>query len=138
MFRPMALSASALLAACVTPEAPVAQPAKTPVALGQSVLVGDVTISPVAIVEDSRCPADARCVWAGRLVVRARLRIADWQDTIDIELGKNYDVHGRGIALISAKPEKSPVREITAGDYRFKFDKAWYVTLGASRASKLK
>lgn len=35
-------------------------------------LAADVTITPVAIVEDSRCPVDALCVQAGQLVVTVR------------------------------------------------------------------
>ena len=41
----------------------------TPTRLGVPVRVGAVVVTPLEVVEDSRCPINARCVWAGRLIV---------------------------------------------------------------------
>lgn len=106
------------------PDTTPAFPLGSPVALGQKVRAGDVTVTPVAVVEDSRCPIDARCVWPGRLVVRARLQIANWGEIIEVELGKNYHIHGRGITLASSEPGRSADRATPLKDYRFTFDRA--------------
>jgi hypothetical protein len=41
---------------------------------GQSALAGDdgLRVTFVSVVEDSRCPMDAICVWAGQVVIEAR------------------------------------------------------------------
>ena len=44
------------------------------VPLLQPVQVGSVVATPMRVTEDSRCPMNARCVWAGRAVVETRMR----------------------------------------------------------------
>lgn len=66
----LAFLIAVLLAACAS--AATALPAGEHVlALGQSVASADgsVTITFVEILEDSRCPADAMCVWQGNVKV---------------------------------------------------------------------
>nr|MCU0733764.1 hypothetical protein [Hyphomonas sp.] len=80
------------LAACaVIPDVPrpesIAVPQGSAVALGQAVEVGPVVVTPMEVVEDSRCPINARCAWPGRLVVRPRIDGAGWRDTADLTLG---------------------------------------------------
>ena len=74
--------------------------------LGQPTRVGQLVVTPEALVEDSRCPINARCVWAGRLVLKARIDGAGWRETVDLTLGQPYATHGAGLALISAEPGK--------------------------------
>ena len=93
-------------------------------ALQQPVQVGDLVVTPQAVVEDSRCPINARCVWAGRLVVRTRIDGAGWRDTADLTLGEPFGTHGRVIALTSGEP--APMAgaggETAPDDYRFTFE----------------
>ena len=72
--------------------------------LGQPTRVGRLRITPQAVVEDSRCPINARCVWAGRLVLKTRIEGAGWRETVDLTLGQPYGIHGAGVALVSAEP----------------------------------
>ena len=74
--------------------------------LGQPTRVGALVVTPQALVEDSRCPINARCIWAGRLVLKARIDGADWRETVDLTLGQPYATHGTGLALVSAEPGK--------------------------------
>ena len=62
--------------------------------------------TPQAVVEDSRCPINARCVWAGRLVLSTRIKGAGWRETVKLTLGQPYATHGAGLALVSAEPGK--------------------------------
>lgn len=74
--------------------------------IGQSTRVGALVVTPQAVVEDSRCPINARCVWAGRLVLKTRIDGAGWRETADLTLGEPYRTHGAGLALVSAEPGK--------------------------------
>lgn len=70
-FRVAALLA--VLAGCSSPPtAPSPLDARLSVAYGQTASLGDprITVRFDSVVEDSRCPADAMCVWEGRAVVR--------------------------------------------------------------------
>jgi hypothetical protein len=122
-----ALAALSLTAACaVIPDAPrpetAAVPQGTPVAIGQAVTVGTVVATPMEVVEDSRCPINARCVWAGRLVVKTRIDGAGWRDTADLTLGEDFGTHNVVIALTSGSPAPETGREIAPEDYRFTYE----------------
>ena len=115
------------LAACtVIPDAPIvaATPRAelTPVAFDQPVRVGSVVVTPKRVVEDSRCPINARCVWAGRLIVETRIDGAGWRDTTTITLGETYATHGQVVALVSGEPGRMTNEEIAASQYRFVYE----------------
>lgn len=42
----------------------------TKMAIGKSMQLGDYTIKFVEVIEDSRCPSDVTCVWAGEAKVK--------------------------------------------------------------------
>ena len=86
--------------------------------------VGPVVATPMEVVEDSRCPINARCVWAGRLMVRTRIDGAGWRDTADLTLGEPWSTHGSVIALTSGNPapEIGEGKEITKDAYRFTYE----------------
>lgn len=123
-----ALLLAALSACAVIPDAPspesVAMPQGTPVAFGQAVTVGTVVATPIAVVEDSRCPINARCVWAGRLVVTTRIDGAGWRDTADLTLGEPWSTHGVVLALTSGEPGRmaGEGRETPMDAYRFTYE----------------
>lgn len=119
--------ASLSLAACmVVPDAPnverTPKPAGYAVPIGQPVQVGDLVVTPKGVVEDSRCPENARCVWAGRLIVKTQIDGTGWRDTTDITLGETYGTHDRVIALVSGIPEKKADRETRPEEYRFVYE----------------
>ena len=121
----VAIVAPALLAACVVVPEPYSTPPApqgSAVALGQSVKVGALTVTPTSVVEDSRCPVNARCVWAGRLVVRTQVDGAGWRDSSDIRLGETWGTHGHAIALVSGEPGKTTDRETRPEEYRFTYE----------------
>ncbi|QPC99829.1 hypothetical protein [Qipengyuania soli] len=128
----LALASSTLAACVVVPDAPnvIGTPWNegTPVPLGQPVKVADIVVTPIRVVEDSRCPINARCVWAGRLVVETRIDGAGWRDTANITLGETYGTHEKVVRLIAGEPNKTTQEEIKPNQYRFTYeDGAWYV-----------
>ena len=75
-------------------------------AMGQPTCVGALVVTPQRVIEDSRCPINARCIWAGRLVLKTRIDGAGWRETVDLTLGQPYATHGTGLALVSGEPGK--------------------------------
>jgi hypothetical protein len=90
-----------------------------PAALGETVKVGALAASPRSVEEDSRCPADAQCVQAGRLVVRTRLDGSGWSETVPLTLGEAYATHGVTVLLASAQPDRRA--DTPRNEYRFIF-----------------
>lgn len=123
-----ALLLAALSACAVIPDAPrpesVAIPQGSAVALGQAVQVGRVVATPMEVVEDSRCPINARCIWPGRLVVKTRIDGPGWRDTADLTLGEPWSTHDVVVALVSGEPapEAGAGKETLPADYRFTYE----------------
>lgn len=112
------LSILPLLAICATSAS--ARPHEGPARLGQSVYVDGITVRPERVVEDSRCPANADCVWAGRVVLRATVRGGRWKRTFDLTPGKPVQVADGALTLVSVAPGKY-IKRIKPRDYRFSF-----------------
>ena len=122
LLTPIALAV--VLSGCaIIPQASApALPAGSTVALNDSVAVGPLVATPLKVVEDSRCPMNARCVWAGRVVVTARIVGPGFSDTADLTLGESFGTNGKMLALVSVRPEKTTQAEIGPRDYRFAFE----------------
>ena len=58
-----------------------AMPPDRPPRFGQVADVDGLGVRPLAVLEDSRCPATVHCVWAGRLRVRAEVTGGGWRET---------------------------------------------------------
>jgi len=116
------LSLAAALGACAGTALPQPIADGMPAAIGETVQVGNVLATPRAVTEDSRCPFNARCVWAGQLIVSTRLDGAGWTETVPLKLGEPYAVGGTTVTLVSGLPEKSAGRETPRSEYRFIFD----------------
>ena len=91
-------------------------------AINQTAYVDGPTVTPLEIVEDSRCPANARCVWAGRVVVRARIAGGAWQTTRSLTLGEPVPIADGTLTLVSVMPEKWTTNALEPRDYRFSFE----------------
>ena len=120
---PLMLAALSLGACATAPAAPTPELPQVPSAgFGQQTRVGALVVTPLNLVEDSRCPVNARCVWAGRLVIGARINGPGWSETANLELGKDYRSHGLGLALVSARPDKIAGSEFPPPAYLFGFE----------------
>jgi len=101
------LAAALALSACATTPPPGAPIRSDGLAtLGQPTRVGALVVTPQRVIEDSRCPINARCIWAGRLLLKTRIDGAGWRETVDLTLGQPYATHGTGLALVSGEPGK--------------------------------
>ncbi len=114
--------AALALGACAT------LPAATPVLgeglarLGEATRVAGLIVTPRAVVEDSRCPVNARCIWAGRVIVRTEVAGRGWRETFDLTLGQRVAVHGTTLGLASVEPGRLAGADAPPLDYRFGFE----------------
>ncbi|MCT2401040.1 hypothetical protein [Novosphingobium mangrovi (ex Huang et al. 2023)] len=101
------------------PEAPLAY-----AALGQTVIVDGPKVTPLAILEDSRCPMNARCVWAGQVRLRIRVDLGSGSRTMEITSGEPIQVADGKLDLVTVQPDKLAGRNggtIEPASYRFGF-----------------
>ena len=85
-------------------------------AFGQPVRINQMVLRPVAIIQDSRCPANANCVWAGQLIVELA---AARGDPIRLEMGKPLPIAGGRLTLLGAQPEPIAGKAIPPSSYNF-------------------
>ena len=88
--------------------------------MGQRVNLNGTRITVIKVLEDSRCPMEARCVWAGR--VRLSLLIELGGKTSERELTSDEPLMITGDAmleLVGTMPPKSTQRTLAPSDYRF-------------------
>lgn len=111
-----------LLAACATTATPVASPPPGPARIGDTVYIDGPTVRPLEIIEDSRCPADVTCVWAGRVVIRAEIGTGAGKQEVTLTLGVPAPVADGVLMLRDVTPSPHSRKPIKPGDYRFSFD----------------
>lgn len=117
---PLALSACA--ASRSAPPEPAPLPDASSVALGQRAYADGPVIQPVEVLEDSRCPMNARCIWAGRVRVKMLwLRGNGEKQAFEVTLGESTPLADGAIRLESVRPDKMTNVTIKPEDYRFSF-----------------
>ena len=82
----------------------------------------DVEITPIAVLEDSRCPVEVQCVHAGFL--RVRVEIRTWREarTETMELNRGLALEdARSLRLTDAAPVRRQGEPPAPGDYRLTF-----------------
>lgn len=103
----------------ITTDIPTHFPTKEPetgsitLKIGEEGVYRNLSIKPVEVVEDSRCPEGVTCVWAGRLVVKLLISSGLGVSESSIELGKFITTEAEEISLTQASVGKE--------DYHFTF-----------------
>jgi hypothetical protein len=89
--------------------------------VGEEVLVGkaDLKVSFEAVTNDSRCPVDVTCVWAGNAKVALKLSRAG-RRTARVELNTGMEpkqklYYGYKVRLVKLEPKKN--KNLKEGDY---------------------
>ena len=105
------------LAACATvPERDFANGPTAP--LGEIANLVGITVRPLEVIEDSRCPSSVQCVWAGRVRIRADV---NGTETRELTLGDPTAVSGGTLTLVDVRPGKRAPGTIPSRDYQFTF-----------------
>jgi hypothetical protein len=107
-----------------TTTAVVTKPRTTPygvliASLRETITFSDFSLKLVKVESDSRCPANANCVWAGTTTVRGEFVDATGTTTKIIELGKTTTIGSVTVTLTEVAPKSITTHTITDSEYRF-------------------
>ena len=89
--------------------------------IGETVRVDGPSVTPLKLLEDSRCPKAAQCVWAGQVRISATV---SWGSTVSVQeltLGKPVPVADGQLTLVEATPDRRADTTLYPEDYRFGF-----------------
>lgn len=89
--------------------------------LGERARLDGVTVTPLRVVSDSRCPVATTCVWAGTVVVDVRVDTGSSPNITRLTLGRPLRVANRMLELIAATPAPLAGQAIPLDRYRFTF-----------------
>lgn len=118
----LALSGCASLSASgVNSQADAGKPVEGPVGFNQTAYVDGPTVTPLDLLEDSRCPKQVECVWAGQVRIKARVAGGSWSKEMELTSGKPVQVADGALTLVEVTPEKSQNIETAQSGYRFTF-----------------
>ena len=92
-----------------------------PAALGKFTAVEGLQVRPLAVLEDSRCPASVQCVWAGQVRIRAEIFSRSGREFREMTLGQPIAVSGGRLTLAAVEPPKAKPGATKAGEYSFSF-----------------
>jgi hypothetical protein len=120
MLKQLPLVALLPLAACVNYNV-VAGDALPHAKIGQAVGVAHFDVTPLEVLEDSRCPSGVQCVWQGQLRLRARIDFTDSVLQRELTLGEAQMVGGGMLKLVDATPYPREGTTIYPEEYRFGF-----------------
>jgi hypothetical protein len=86
---------------------------------------GRVTIKFISVTDDSRCPTDVNCVWAGNAKIKVQVKVRGGE-TKTLELDSNLKgnagtVDAYRIEISSLTPKRRSNDEIKQSDYRAGF-----------------
>lgn len=91
------------------------------VRIGESGIVAGITISPIDLLEDSRCPTDVTCIQAGTVRMRAAVADAGGTATYEFRLGNTITTARETIQLVGVTPESISTVTKVPSNYRFTF-----------------
>ena len=111
------------LAACVTTaEAPpMSEDGIARAGLNERVYVDGPYVTPLQVLEDSRCPMNARCIWAGRTRISIRIDLGSRSETREIATDAPIQVADGQLSLVEVQPDLMAGEEVDQGKYRFGF-----------------
>ena len=120
--KPLALLALLAITACAPAIPPRGAGPGPTAAFGELARAGELTVRPLELLEDSRCPALVRCVWAGQVRIRAEIIAATGSEVRELTLGKPVQVFGGNLRLVQAEPPKVAPGDIDRAKYWFAFE----------------
>ena len=111
------LMAPILLAACAHGAVPSEDRERT-LRVGQTGDFGQIRVTPVQVVEDSRCPANVQCIQAGTVRVRALVEPPAGGAERILKIGEAHLISGGSLVLAQADPQRTTTSPIGQPEYR--------------------
>ncbi len=107
-----------------TPATPgTASPKTVTLKLDEAQVVNGLSINAWAVLEDSRCPTDVQCTWAGRARVAFNVTgtgtYVNQNASIELEPGQAKAALGKQITLNSVTPNPISTKKIQDSEYWF-------------------
>ncbi|MCC6925782.1 hypothetical protein [Novosphingobium sp.] len=87
--------------------------------LGQQVDLGGPKVTPIKVLEDSRCPQEVDCVWAGRVRLEVRIETGAGASVRELASDSPLPVADGTLELVRTDPPRSNQGTIAQQDYRF-------------------
>lgn len=106
---------------CASATVEPSNPGETTLAIGERASVAGISLELVAIEEDSRCPDDVVCIWAGNVKARAIVRIGTNDTAVTLNTGLapyTVDVGVNRLRIVQVLPRRTNGAAIPRGDYR--------------------
>ncbi len=107
------------LSSCATSALPVQESVVREVRLNETARLGALQVTPVAIVEDSRCPTGVQCIQAGTMRIEARVVAPGSIRSAVLALGVPERAGSGWVSLVQACPLPVVGSPVRPGDYRF-------------------
>jgi hypothetical protein len=90
--------------------------------IGDTAQFKDISIKPISIEEDSRCPVDVQCIWAGTVRVKIQVVSGTGTSTSIVTLDQPFTTEAQRITLTAVTPEKHSQTQASTGGYRLSFN----------------
>mgnify|MGYP007086363598 CR=1 FL=1 len=107
----------------LAPAAPISAPYKGPplayTRIGETVYVDGPKVTPLSLIEDSRCPQGVQCVQAGRLRLHVRVDLGSGPQKVDLTLGQPLRIADGTLTLLDARP--GPVAGVKPAPLAYQF-----------------
>lgn len=104
-----------------TPENMIKNPDEVQIRLGERISTLGVSITPTELLEDSRCPEGAQCIWEGTVRVRATLESGLGSGNQEFRLREPITTEAETVTLLDVQPPAVLGEAIQEGDYIFVF-----------------
>lgn len=82
-----------------------------------------VFVTPLQIIEDSRCPKEVACMWSGTVRLRAKIETSTTQEEVLLQLTSPTAVSRSTVSLIAVDP--LPPLSLNSKNYMFTFSVAY-------------
>lgn len=89
--------------------------------IGERISLLGVSVTPLSVLEDSRCPANVNCIQAGTVRISVKLESALGTATQEFKLGQPVTTEAEAVTLLSVAPEKISTQEVQPSEYQFTF-----------------
>ncbi len=90
--------------------------------LNKKITISGVSITPIELISDSRCPVDVQCVWAGTVYVKVKIEFGASIQESRIGLGNSVRFLNTGVELKNVFPQPYAGVSIKPENYYFEFN----------------
>ena len=87
--------------------------------IGETGHFTDLTVEPLEVTEDSRCPESVQCIQAGTVRINLKVVSSMGTSTANLKLGDTFTTEAEQITFVSVEPKKFEGGQIQEGEYRF-------------------